>query len=229
MAMLLLSQAQYRHLRLDDVAVDAALHAAAEVAQWEAALLLLANMEAIAVPPGQISFNTCIEACAEDQWERSLHLLSQMRSTPRVRPDQITYTSFFNALVLREQWKEALQALDDMQEDAVPPTARDYAAAMSCCRRSAPEVAKALLQRMLNSSVELHSFAYPALIAAARSAHEAIELASDLFSRRLEPDIVIETALLARCARDGINKEVVRREATLGGFAAQLLRGLHRT
>ncbi|CAE7490320.1 unnamed protein product [Symbiodinium natans] len=88
----------------------------------EPALLILENMEALGVPRGQISFNTCMHAL-EEQWACSLQLLARLRRDPRVGPDQTTYTLFFKALVLREQWEEALQALDDMKDDSVPPTA----------------------------------------------------------------------------------------------------------
>ncbi|CAE7228841.1 unnamed protein product [Symbiodinium natans] len=120
-------------LRLDTVAVNAAIAAAAQGVQWTAALALWAELPSLHLGASAATHGAALDALGKGrQWQRAVHLLSRVVAV-RGPLSILAYNAAISACEGAERWEAALALFADLPQQALRASIVTCNAAASAC------------------------------------------------------------------------------------------------
>jgi len=196
---------------------NAAIAACARAGMADEALDLLSRMKLLGVQPARLAYNSAISACEKAcQPLRAVSLLNEMSSKPRLRPDVFSFSAAISACEKGGLTQMALDLLDRMKRQHVPPNAVTYGAAIAACGKSGDATrALSLLQEMKGRGISPGVVGFGATISACfhGDAWERALLVLEQMQREhppVLPDLICYSAAISACAKAGKVGEVLQ-------------------
>ena len=133
----LLQEAEQMLLQTNLITYSTAISACEQAGEWQQAVHLLHSIATKRMKLDTICLNTVISAFARvGEWLAAMTLLTMMKHSKTMRPDDITYACAVRACETASAWGMALVLLQDSELRKVPPNIVAINSAIAACGQS---------------------------------------------------------------------------------------------
>eukprot|EP00435_Cladocopium_sp_Y103_P040272 s1138_g10.t3 len=183
------------------ISFNASISCCEKASRWQFARSLLQNAGLVRLAPNVITYSAAISACEKAaEWQQALMLFEEL-CLESLQPNVVTLGALVSSCESASAWRQGLRIFKNLQACLVQPNAIVYNASISACAKADRPEALILLAELENNGAS-NVVSYSAAMGAC-GWQQAIDLLRRMDERRIMGNLILYSAAISACARQG--------------------------